>query len=118
MRLRPETRERYVTRVRDKLTEVAGRGETITYTKLMRGMGGPGRGYIGQVLEEICRGEYTQGHPLLGTLVTHSSGQLPGNGFWKLSIVPEDVRNGSKQQQINFWEKERRKVHEYWRKQP
>ena len=118
MRLRPETRERYVTRVRDRLIEIAGRGGTITYNEIMGEVGGPGRGYIGQVLKEICHGEAKQACPLLGALVTHSSGQMPGNGFWKLSIVPEVVRNGSKQQQIDFLEKERRKVYAYWQKQP
>ena len=116
MQLRPESLENYVTMARGKLIKVAEKRQTITYSELMSEMGGPGRGYIKQVLSEICQGEDRQARPLLGALVVRKDDQFPGNGFWKSPVVLESIGNGSKQQQIDFWEKQRRKVYEYWGK--
>ena len=113
-RIRPETLEKYVTMARDKLIEIAGKGETITYKKLMNEMGGPGRGYIGQVLEEICQEEARHARPLLGALVVHTVDLLPGNGFWKLSVVRKHFSRASRKEKIDFWERERDKVYRHW----
>ena len=117
MQLRPETLKRYVERARPILIEVAKgkRGDgSITYKDLMDEMGGPGRGYIGEVLEEICQEEARHARPLLGALVVHTVDLVPGNGFWKLSIVRKHISHTSRQEKIDFWEKERRKVYKHW----
>ncbi len=113
-RIRPETLEKYVTMARDKLIEIAGKGETITYKKLMNEMGGPGRGYIGQVLAEICQEEDRHGRPLLGALAVHTVDLMPGNGFWKSSVVRKHIKRASRKEKIDFWEKERDKVYKHW----
>lgn len=113
-RMRPETLEKYVAKARDKLIEVAEKGETITYSELITEMGGPGRSYIGQVLKEVCQGEYRHARPLLGALVVHSVDQLPGNGFWKLSVFRKQLSRASKKEKIDFWKNERQRVYEYW----
>jgi len=92
------------------------KGRLITYKQLMDEMRGPGRGYIGQVLEEICQEEHQNARPLLSVLVVHSSDKLPGDTFWKLAVVPENVRNGTKEMKKGFWEEERGRVYEYWQR--
>ncbi len=116
MPLRRETLTKYVTMARDKIIEIAKKGDTITYKELMEKMGGPGRGYIGEVLEEICQREHEEGRPLLSALVVHSNDRLPGDAFWKLSLAPQHVTNGAREDKINFWRNEQRKIYEYWRK--
>lgn len=116
MRLRTETLEKYITLAKDRLVKVAEKGETITYNELVAEIGGPGRGYIGQVLREVCLREHKQGRPLLGALVVHKNSQYPGKGFWKSPPVLESIGKCSMQQKIAFWENERQKVYEYWQK--
>lgn len=118
MALRPETLDYYVGRTRDILIDVA-RGKRkrkiITYGELMDEMGGPGRGYIAEVLEELCCSEHERGQPLLSALVIHSSDRLPGYGFWCIRILPERVRNFSDEEKRVFWMQECEKVWEFWR---
>jgi len=116
MQLRPETIEKYAMLARDKLIKLGRIRRTITYNELMSEIGGPGRGYIKQVLREICQDEDRHGRPLLGALVVRKHGGLPGNRFWQSPVAPEPIRSGSRQQQIDFWSKERSKVYEYWGK--
>jgi hypothetical protein len=118
MRLRPETLHHYVERARDILVDVA-RGNRkkpfIFYQELMDEMGGPGRAYIGEVLEEVCCSEDKRGHPLLSALVIHSSDRSPGYGFWRIRCLPEKVRNSSDEEKRDFWLQEREKVWYFWR---
>ena len=116
MPLRPETLDKYVEMARPILIKVAREGELITYKELSQKMGGPGRGYIGEVLKQICQGEHRHARPLLGTLVVHKYDQFPGNGFWKSSVMPESIKNSSREDKKNFWENEKTKVYEYWQK--
>lgn len=119
MPLRPKTLDNYVKRARSILIEVAKEkreDRTIPYGQLMDKIQGPSRGYIGQVLEEICQEEYQHNRPLLSALVVHKSDKLPGDAFWKISVVPSHVRNGTKEMKKGFWEEEKRKVYEYWQK--
>ena len=118
MQLRPETLEMYVQLARPILMEVAkGKREDrfISYRQLMNEMGRPGRGYIGEVLEEVCAREYEVGRPLLSAFVVHASDQQPGKGFWKLRVLPPSLRNATMKEKIDRWKKER-KVWEYWGK--
>ncbi len=117
MPLRPETLKKYVKKARDKLIEVAKKEEdTISYKELMEEMGGPGRGYIGKVLEEVCHREHEEGRPLLSALVVHKTNGLPGNGFWKLRVLPPSLKKASMEEKKNHWQQECRKVWEYWEK--
>jgi len=117
MRLRPETLRYYVERARDILVDVArGKRERnfIFYQELMDEMGGPGRGYIGEVLEEVCCSEHKRAHPLLSALVTHSSDRSPGYGFWCIRCLPERVKNSSDEEKRGFWLEEYDKVLYFW----
>ena len=118
MQLRPETLKKYVELGRPILIEVAKgkrEGKFITYQQLMDEMGGPGRGYIGEVLEEICQSEHQEGRPLLSAVVVGSKERHPGKAFWELEFVPESVRNGTKEVKKKFWEEQCRKVREQWK---
>jgi len=115
MSLRPETLKKYVELARPILIEVAKRENTITYKNLMEKMGGPGRGYIGEILEEICQRERDEKRPLLSALVVHSNDQLPGYAFWKLSFMPEGIRNGTKEAKRKFWKQQRSEVWKKWK---
>lgn len=117
MKLRPETLRHYVERARGILIDVA-RGNRqrkfITYEELMDEMGGPGRGYIGEVLEEVCCSEHEKGHPLLSALVIHSSDRSPGYGFWCIRVLPEKVKNSSDEEKRVFWLEECNNVWRFW----
>ncbi|MBA7702986.1 hypothetical protein ES703_111766 [subsurface metagenome] len=117
MGLRLETLEKYVELARRILIEVAKgkrRDRSITYKGLMGEMGGPGRGYIGEVLEAICQAEHREKRPLLSALVVHSNDRLPGDAFWKLSVVPPHIRTGSKEEKKKFWKNECDKLYKRW----
>jgi hypothetical protein len=111
MRLRAKTIENYATRVRDKLIVVAKAGETITYTELMRVIGGPGRGHIGEVLQTVCQVEADNSRPLLGALVVRTSTRHPSFGFWETPAARQAIGNDPR---TSFWEKERQRVYQYW----
>ena len=114
MALRPETLKKYTEMIRPILVRVAKKRDFIIYKELQEEMGGPGRGYIGEVLEEISDKEYEDGLPLLSALVVHSIDRLPGGGFWELRVLPPSVRNASVEEKIDHWKKEYRKTWAYW----
>jgi len=117
MSLRRETLEKYVELVTPILIEVAkGKREdrVITYKNLEKEMGGPGRGYIGEVLEEVSDREYEQNRPLLSALVVRKDNKRPSHGFWELRVLPPSLRNASRQEKVDRWKQEHRKACEYW----
>jgi hypothetical protein len=75
-------------------------------------MGGPGRGYIAEVLDEVSQNTYSTDNILLSALVIHTpaGGSIPGDGFWKIEILPDSIKKASKKQKIAFWQKECDKV--------
>jgi hypothetical protein len=97
MRLLPETLEYYVERARGILIDIA-RGKRkekfITYQELMDEMGGPGRGFIAEVLDEVSCSEHDRGHPLITALVIHRQNRQPGYGFWYIRVLPDSVKPG------------------------
>ena len=115
MSLRPETLKKYIELARPILIEVARERELITYNELGEKMGGPGRGYIGEILKQVCLKEHRNNRPLLSALVVHKNDRLPGNGFFRLSVMPETIRNGSREKR-KFWENERKNIYEHWKK--
>ena len=126
MPLRPETLETYVGLAKPILIEVAKgeRGDRfITYGELMDEMGGGlGRGYIGEVLEEVSDREYENSQTVLSALVVGRDKSrpkdkwLPSKGWWELRILPPLLRNAPQKEKIDRWEKEYRKAWEYWEK--
>jgi hypothetical protein len=118
MALRPETLNYYVERTRDILIDVAKGNRTdklITYKELMNEMGGgPGRGYIAEVLDEVSCSEHARGHPLLSALAVHSIGRTPGYGFWYIKVLPQSVQNSSDADKRVFWQQECDRVWKYW----
>ena len=117
MSLQPGTLKKYTEMIRPILIEVAKgkrKHKFITYKELQEEMGGPGRGYIGEVLEEVSDKEYEDGLPLLSALVVHKTDGRPGDGFWELRVLPPSLRNASMEEKIDRWEKEYRKAWEYW----
>jgi len=117
MSLRRETLEKYVELARPILIEVAKgkRGDrSITYKQLMDEMGGPGRGYIGEVLEEVSDREYENSHTILAALVVLKDNRKPGAGWWELRILPPSLRNASREEKIDRWKKEYKHACEYW----
>lgn len=119
MALKEKTLHKYVSLATDILKEVAqGKRQRkhITYRELMHEMGGPGRGYIAEVLEEVSCNEVAIGHPFITALVVHSHDYLPGKGFWYIRVLPDTVKNASKTQKLTFWKLECEKVWSYWMK--
>ena len=117
MALKAETLQKYVNIATDILQEVAQgkrQEKLITYRKLMNEMGGPGRGYIAEVLEEVSSSENANGRPLLTALVVHSSDNLPGYGFWQIRVIPDSIKIASETQKLAFWKQECEKVQTYW----
>ena len=115
--LHKETLEFYVGLATNILIEVAqGKRGTklISYSELMDEMGGPGRGHIAEVLEEVSCREYEKNHPLLTALAVHKIDRQPGYGFWCIRVLPESVKNASDLQKKTFWRQERDRVWEYW----
>jgi hypothetical protein len=96
------------------LVKKAQSGGTITYGDLMKEMKGPGRGYIGEVLEALCREEHEHARPMLGAIVIHKSDKVPGHAFWSLPWIPQDIKDSSKERKINYWKSERERVYHYW----
>ena len=115
--LREETLISYVESATDILIDVArGRRESkfISYSELMDEMGGPGRGYIAQVLDEVSCREHEKKHPLLSALVVHKTDRQPGYGFWCIKVLPKWVKNGSDIEKKAFWRRECDRVWAHW----
>jgi len=115
--------------VREKLIEVARKGETITYGDLMKSFG-ISRRHIGAVVGEISGHEYSEGRPLISAIVVRSNSStstcpkgVPGGGFFGLSGVPGRLKRpedaygdsrltGSEQQ---FVREQQEEVWKYWK---
>jgi len=119
--LRPETLQDYVRRAQPILVGVARNGELITYDNLMRRLGGPGRGYIAEVLDEVSTIEYNNQRPKLSAVVVRTDTRMVGGGFLGLPGTPSNVRRQdnwqdprlSQAEQI-YWRGELERVYRYW----
>jgi hypothetical protein len=103
----------YVERITHELKKVASRGELVGYTELMNTVGGPGRGYIGGVLSEVCVNEADAGRPLLTVIVVYEGTRNPGPGYWELPI--EMPRPDDPKERARLAIAEQQKVWAYWR---
>lgn len=114
-RLLPETLAGYVERAWPILMEIARQRGTITYRELMSRLGGPGRGYIGEVVGRISEIEYQNGRPKLSAVVVNAGTSMVGVGFFGLPGTPENVRRLTRQEWQNPKLSEADK--EYWRQE-
>lgn len=112
--MRQEMIDSYVRRTRDLLIKIAKNRETITYSALIREIGGLGRGYIGRVLQIVCRDEYERGRPLLGSLVVLAGTGHPGRGYWDGSPVSDSIGSSPKPEQLRYWHEQLDMVYAYW----
>jgi hypothetical protein len=110
----------YINNTRDILVQVAqgkiigkkGKG-FIEYNELMGKMGGPGRAYIGGVLEEVACCKKKEDEPILTAIVIHAHDGKPGDSFWKIRCLPLDKKVAQSKDKKIFWEKECDKVWNY-----
>jgi len=124
-RLRPDTLREYVQRARPILIEVAKREALITYGELIDRLGGgPGRGYIAEVLDQISRTECNERHPKLSAVVVRSDTGMVGGGFFGLPQTPAAIRRLTREEWQNsrlseadrqYWQNELQEVYRYWR---
>ncbi len=66
-----------------------------------------GRGYFGQVLDELNRREHAKGHPLISAIVVSAQSHEPSEGFYKLV---EELKLASGRSRRQIWETERDRV--------
>lgn len=110
-RLVPAKQHAYVENTQRVLRRLASQRKVISYQELMNELGGPGRGYIGGVLEEVCEIESAAGRPLLTVIVVHAATNDPGPGYWMLSMVP---RVSNQRDRRILVEREQQRVFDYW----
>lgn len=104
-------------RLRERLCDVARRGETITYQPLadMLDMNldlQHERARLGKVLGEISRGEHAAGRPLLSAVVVLGSSRMPGRGFFDLA---RELGVHASRDDVAFYAAHLRAVHDCWR---
>jgi hypothetical protein len=104
--LSPDLLETYVPRARQYLATAARQHRLVPYMQIANDLGG--RGYVGQVLDELNRREHDQGRPLISAIVVDAETEQPSEGFFKLAIdvgltLPSSDRRA-------FWEAERDRV--------
>lgn len=88
------------------LVEAARRQKLLYYGDIQNSLGG--RGYVGQVLDEMNTREHAKGRPLLSAIAVSKSTERPSGAFG-LSVAhlkPTAGRDG-------FWESERDAVWAY-----
>jgi len=98
-----EKMELYVPNLRQELIQAARQRRLIYYGAVQNRYGG--RGYIGQVLDEINRREHKKGNPMLSAIVVDKDSGTPGEGFVGLYSELYPNFNG-----VISWEAERDRV--------
>lgn len=124
MRLQLQTLERYVEMARPILIEVARQRTVITYEKLMDRLGGgPGRGYIGEVVGRVTEIEQEDWHPKLSAVVVRSDTHMVGGGFLGFPDTPQAIRRSTPEEFQNphlsqadqkYWQGQLQEVYRYW----
>lgn len=104
----------------NELVSAARHRGTVTYQELAQVLGFPTSGNymateIGQILDEINDAEDKLGHPILSALVIDSQGEV-GRGFYGWCESHLKPTGSTDQEKRQFWESEKKKVHEHWRK--
>lgn len=106
--------------IRNILVERAKIGATIQYGKLNDMLGQPynlqspsDRTEMGNELGDISEFEYSQGRPLLSSIVVNMNG-TPGIGFYEMT-EKVGLFDPSKQSKKKFLEGEQQKVYDFWK---
>lgn len=106
-------------RVTAELVTAARYRGTTTYQAIAVLLGLPLKGShmgreVGQVLGEISEDEHKVGRPMLSAVAVNAAGR-PGQGFFALARQLGRLDEGaSKDEERNFWEGERDRVHGLW----
>ncbi len=95
--------DRYVPVARDYLATAARYHQLVPYGAVLKELRGAGRGYVGQVLDELNRQEHAYGRPLLSAIVVDRAGGRPGEGFF---LLVKELRAASGDENA-MWEAER-----------
>lgn len=101
----------------DRLIKVARQGKTVTYGEIAPlanlDMSKPNdRNSISWILGEIAESEHKKGHPMLSAVVVLARIGYPSKGFFKLAKELE-IFDGS--DDLGFFVKELKKVHDFWK---
>lgn len=96
--------DRYVPEARRYLGKAAKERRLVPYMEIANALG-TGRGYIGQVLDELNRLEDAKGNPLISAIVVNAGANIASDGFFKLvaQLRPASSRVPKRQ----LWETER-----------
>jgi len=110
--------ERILKKIRDELIKVAKRKNTVTYDLLASRttLSSFSNWFyvISDYLDEINRRETGEGRPMMTAVVVTKEDGVPGGGFWDCAFYTCKVWDG-KGSKETFWEKELRRVWDYWR---
>ena len=92
---------------------------TVTYQEIAQIMGLPLTGSnmgreVGLILGQISEDEVQNGRPLLSAIAVNVSDQA-SEGFYKLARSLGKLQSDVKEQEVIFWEKERKAVYDTWR---
>lgn len=92
---------------------------TVTYQEIAQIMGLPLTGNrmgreVGLILGEISEDEAMNNRPLLSAIAVNVSGQA-SEGFYWLARSLGKLQSDAKEQEVVFWEKERKAVYDTWR---
>ncbi|MFL6354829.1 MAG: hypothetical protein ACJ74Z_23670, partial [Bryobacteraceae bacterium] len=69
---------------------------------------------IGHILDDINDAEDKLGHPILSALVVDSHHEV-GKGFYEWCKNHNKPIGNTDQQRRQYWEAEKKKVHDHWR---
>ena len=72
--------EDFVPRARRRLAKAASERQLVPYGEVMNSLGG--RGYVGQVLDELNRREFARGNPLISAIVVKEGANMASDGFF------------------------------------
>jgi hypothetical protein len=70
---------------------------------------------LGKILEQISRAEHEMKHPILSAIVVNVDG-VPGEGFWGIAKNLGKFNGTTEDERRQFWETEKKAVHDHWRK--
>ena len=102
--------------IHQRLKATARRHETTFYSEIapLAGLNMESeydRIRLAQILDEISRGEHSQGRPLLSAVVIRKDENLPGQGFFNLA---RDLGLYAGNDDLEYWVKELARVHQHW----
>ena len=103
----------------EKITQVAKGGGITHYSDIAPlvglSMDSPGdRTIMSTILDKISMSEHENAKPLLSAVVILKEKNIPGDGFFTMA---QGVGLYDGIDEVQFWVKELRRVHDYWTRQ-